>query len=181
MDILNNTMKLIGFDNNLNVIFIEYLNTSEFLSIKYKNINTMLMFLFKPLILGEWKFKILSNGIVNFKINNKYLVNNRKINVYETSVMFDESIKHTFTILSRNQDIVNIKIYFKSPSSNEYKLFTSDNSIGVCKYMAIDDNIDKLTQDLINYGYYSTNYDYARLKHWEFYEGYLPIASLEEL
>ena len=38
MDILNNTMKLIGFDNNLNVIFIEYLNASEFLSVKYKNI-----------------------------------------------------------------------------------------------------------------------------------------------
>ena len=86
MDILNNTMKLIGFDNNLNVIFIEYLNTSEFLSIKYKNINTMLMFLFKPLILGEWKFKILSNGIVNFKINNKYLINNKDIDIFNFDI-----------------------------------------------------------------------------------------------
>jgi len=181
MDILNNTMKLIGFDNNLNVIFIEYLNASEFLSVKYKNINTMLIFLFKPLVLGEWKFKILSNGIVNFKINNKYLINNKDIDIFEFSISFDESIKNSFTILARKQNFINTKIYFKSPNYNEYRLFTPNNCVNLCKYLSTNDRMNVLNSNLLNCGYYSTVYDYARLKHWKFYEGYLPITNLEEL
>lgn len=177
MNVLNSKVKLIGFNDNHHVIFIKYLDTTEFVSTKYKNVNTLLIFLFKPTLLGEWKFKLLSNGTVSFKINNKYLIDSKNIDVYETSVLFNDSLKHAFTILAKNQKVINIRLYVKPPNFNNYQLLTSNN-INLYRYLTTDDELDVLNIDLLSNGHYSSLYDHVRLKHWNFYREYLSVADL---
>ncbi len=181
MNVLKDTVKLIGFNDSLSVIFTEYLNTSEFNSLKYRNINSLLIFLFKPIVLGEWKFKILSSETVSFKINNRCLVSDKNGDAHEVLVVFRESVKHAFTILSRDQNFTNTKVYFKSPNFDEFKLLTPDSTLNLCVYLSTDDPVSTVSRDLLENGYYSSAYDQVRLKHWKFYKEYLHIADLEAL